>query len=78
MLYQSTKKNKFDKTNYRPVAALPNISRIYEKFILDNGTGSPKHEIKSDHVVNNLFYFMFFFFLRCRPNKTDMKETQRY
>ena len=62
MLYQSTKKNKFDKTNYRPVAALPNISRIYEKFILDNGTGSPKHEIESDHVVNNLFYFMFFFF----------------
>ena len=34
MLYQSTKKkDKSDKTNYRPVSILPNISKIYEKII---------------------------------------------
>ena len=27
------KKNKCDKTNYRPVSILPNISKIYEKII---------------------------------------------
>ena len=33
MLYQSTKKDKSDKTNYWPESILPNISKIYEKII---------------------------------------------
>ena len=33
VLYQSTKKDKSDKANYRPVSVLPNISKIYEKII---------------------------------------------
>ena len=33
MLYQPTKKDKCDKTNYWPVSILPIISKIYEKII---------------------------------------------
>ena len=33
MLYQSTKKDKSDKANYRLVTILPNISKLYEKMI---------------------------------------------
>ena len=33
MLYQSTKKDKSDKTNYRSVSILSNISKIYDKII---------------------------------------------
>ena len=33
MLYQSTKIDKCDKTKYRPVSILPNISKIYGKVI---------------------------------------------
>ena len=33
MLYQSTKNDKSDKINYRPVSILPNISKIHEKII---------------------------------------------
>ena len=33
MLYQSKKKDKSDKANYRPVNILPRISKIYEKII---------------------------------------------
>ena len=33
MLYQPTKKDKHDKTNYRPFSILPNISKMFEKII---------------------------------------------
>ena len=33
MSYQSTKKDKSDKTNYRSVSILPSISKIYDKII---------------------------------------------
>ena len=44
--------------------------------ILDNETGSRKLEVKIDHVVNNLFYFIIFW--TCLQKKIAKKEIKAF
>ena len=44
--------------------------------ILDNETGSRKLQVKIDHVVNNLFYFIIFW--TCLQNKIAKKEIKAF
>ena len=52
MLHHSTKKDICDKTNYRPVSILSNISKIYEKIIYNQ-----LYEYFNDKLFPNQYGF---------------------